>query len=193
MLFDILESRMARALLAQDVVVLAKLVSHRGHRPSLACLAVELSQSVSQIHLSLKRLTHARLIDPDGRPFLRAVKEFIVHGVKYAFPPSRGEPTRGVPTAYAAPPLNEHIASGADLPPVSPLGEGTMRGVAFEPLHKTVPLAAAKDSTLYELLTLIDALRDGRARERQLAERQLITRLKELLHDGSPWGGADEE
>lgn len=168
--------------MAQDVVVLAKLVSGRGHRPSLAQLSSELSQSVSQLHLSLKRLTDARLIDADGRPILRAVEEFLVYGVKYAFPPRRGEPTRGIPTAYAAPPLSEHIEAGADLPPVWPFAEGTVRGITFEPLHKTVPLAAAKDPVLYELLALIDGLRDGRSRERQIAERELAIRLKRLLH-----------
>lgn len=173
---------MARPLLAQDVVVLAKLVSSRGRRPPLAQLSAELSQSVSQLHLSLKRLTDARLIDTDGRPNLRAVEEFLVHGVKYAFPPRRGEPTRGTPTAYAAQPLSEHIEAGADLPPVWPFAEGTVRGVTFEPLHKTAPLAAAKDPVLYELLALIDALRDGRVRERHIAERELKIRLKSLLH-----------
>lgn len=173
---------MSRALLAQDVVVLAKLVSSGGRRPPLARLSTELSQSVSQLHLSLKRLTDARLIDTEGRPNLRAVEEFLVHGVKYAFPPRRGEPTRGMPTAYAARPLSEHIEPGADLPPVWPFAEGTVRGITFEPLHKTVPLAAAKDPMLYELLALIDGLRDGRSRERQIAERELGTRLKRLLH-----------
>lgn len=54
--------------------------------------------------------------------------------------------------------------------------------MTFEPLHKTVPEAAAKDPVLYELLALIDGLRDGRARERQIAERELGTRLRRLLH-----------
>lgn len=173
---------MSRPLLAQDVVVLAKLVSSKGRRPPLAQLSAELSQSVSQLHLSLKRLTDARLIDADGRPNLRAVEEFLVHGVKYAFPPRRGEPTRGIPTAYAAQPLSDYIEAGADLPPVWPAAEGTVRGMTFEPLHKTVPQAAAKDPVLYELLALIDGLRDGRARERQIAERELGIRLKRLLH-----------
>lgn len=36
---------------------------------------------------------------------------------------------------------------------------------------------------LYELLALIDAVRDGRARERQLAKRELVNRLRKLLHE----------
>jgi hypothetical protein len=34
---------------------------------------------------------------------------------------------------------------------------------------------------LHELLALIDALRDGRVRERQLAEKELRVRLRRLL------------
>jgi hypothetical protein len=140
--------------------------------------------SPSQVHLSLKRLEQSRLIETkSARPVLRAVEEFLLHGVKYVFPTRRGETTRGVPTSYAAPPLSDHIAQSADLPPVWPDAEGSLRGVTLEPLHKMAmaPKAAKKDPVLHELLALIDALRDGRARERQIAERELSARLRGLL------------
>lgn len=173
---------MAQGLLSQDVVVLAKLISYGGNRPSIAQLAADLSLSSSQVHLSLKRLERSHLIDGQGgRPLLRAVEEFLLHGVKYAFPARRGETTRGIPTAYAAPPLNAHIVESGDLPPVWPDAEGDRRGITLEPLHKTVPRAARKDPVLYELLALVDVLRDGRARERRLAERELSARLRRLL------------
>jgi hypothetical protein len=134
------------------------------------------------VHGSLKRLERSRLLDGQtGRPALNAVEEFLIHGVKYSFPVQRGEATRGMPTAYAASPLNDQIAANSDLPPVWPDAEGDVRGVTLEPLHKAAPKAARKDPTLYELLALIDALRDGRARERQLAEKELIARLQRLL------------
>jgi len=173
---------MPQGLLGQDVVVLAKLVSYRGTRPPIAQLATDLSLSPSQVHLALKRLERSRLIDAQGgRPLLRAVEEFLLHGVKYAFPARRGEATRGIPTAYAAPPLNGHIVESGDLPPVWPDPEGDVRGVGLEPLCRAVPRAVRKDPVLYELLALIDALRDGRARERQIAERELSARLRGLL------------
>lgn len=176
---------MAVGLLPQDVVVLVKLISAGGQRPLMAQLAVDLSQSPSQIHASLKRLAKARLItgnQKERRPLLRPVEEFLVHAVKYIFPAERGEVTRGIPTAYAAPPLADQISSGADPPPVWPFPDGHVRGTTFEPLHKTVPHAATHDPVLYELLALIDALRDGRAREREIAERELSARLRKLLH-----------
>lgn len=173
---------MPRGLLAQDVVMLAKLVSYGGQRPPIAQIAADLALSPSQVHLSLRRLVQSRLVDDDGRPIVRSAEEFLVHGVKYSFPARRGEPTRGIPTAYAASPIREQLAATSELPPVWPSAEGKVRGVTFEPLHKTVPGAAGKDPTLYELLALIDALRDGRARERQIAERELGARLRRLLH-----------
>jgi hypothetical protein len=116
-----------------------------------------------------------------GRPLLKAVEEFLIHGVKYAFPAQRGEATRGMPTAYAAPPLSGQIADNGDLPPVWPDAEGDARGVTLEPLHKAAPKASKRDPVLHELLALIDALRDGRVRERQLAEKELSARLRRLL------------
>ena len=182
----ILEYRMLQASLKpQDVLVLAKLVTGHGRRPTMAQLAAELGLSSSQVHGSLKRLEKSRLIAAHadgGRPIVHAVEEFLIYGLKYVFPAQRGEVTRGIPTAHAAPPLNRHFPAGDDLPPVWPDPSGDVRGTSVDPLHKMVPVAVRKDPALYELLALIETLRDGRARERQLAERELATRLRRLLH-----------
>lgn len=84
--------------------------------------------------------------------------------------------TRGMPTAYAAPPLSDLIHAGLDPIPVWPDAEGEVRGELFKPLFRFAPAAARADSKLYECLSLIDALRGGRARERNLAKEHL-TRL----------------
>jgi hypothetical protein len=39
-------------------------------------------------------------------------------------------------------------------------------------------MAALRDQGLYELLALCDALRNGRSRERKIAEQELIKRLR---------------
>ena len=49
--------------------------------------------------------------------------------------------------------------------------------MAFSPLYRTAPIAALRDPAFYEYLALADALRDGRARERKLAEGELHKRL----------------
>jgi hypothetical protein len=58
--------------------------------------------------------------------------EFLVHGLKYAFPAEHGEVTRGVATSYAAEPLKSEIASSNDLPPVWPWPDGETRGVSLD-------------------------------------------------------------
>ena len=110
--------------------------------------------------------------------------------MKYAFPATRGGVTRGVPTSYAATPLSRLIVASADLPPVWPHSEGSVRGVSLEPLYRSAPAAALRDPALYELLALIDAIRDGRARERKLAEEELSTRIRSQADDRSQSGTA---
>jgi hypothetical protein len=99
------------------------------------------------------------------RPNRTAIDEFLIHGLKYSIPAERGEPTRGVPTAYAASPLRELFAPGDEPIPVWPYPDGPKCGTAFGPLHTSAPGAAIRDPVLYEYLALVDALRDGRARE----------------------------
>ncbi len=84
---------------------------------------------------------------------------------------------RGMPTAHAAPPLNGLIQQGSEPPPVWPTPNGTIRGTEFSPLYKNLPEAARRDPKLYELLALVDAIRDGRAREREIAIRELNARI----------------
>lgn len=162
----------------QDIVILLKLVT-LGNRPwSYSALALELGMSPSEVHSGVKRTAAARLFDPQRNvPVLRALQEFLVHGVKYAYPPDRGQLTRGMPTSYAAPPLNTLIVQSEEPPPVWPDPDGSVRGYEFTPLYRSVPKAAARDLGFYELLALVDAIRDGRARERELAVRLLSERL----------------
>jgi hypothetical protein len=53
--------------------------------------------------------------------FFRNLEEFLIHGLKYVFWAEQGEMTRGMPTAYAAPPLAELLVSTAAEPPRSDL------------------------------------------------------------------------
>ncbi len=100
--------------------------------------------------------------------------EFALHGAKYAFAPDRLPPGPGVPTGHAAPALKALFADGHE-PLVWPDAQGTVRGEGIAPLHPCVPAAALRDPTLYELLALFDALRAGRARERNVAAERLQT------------------
>lgn len=164
----------------QDVVVVVKLLGYRDFKPPLAQISAELALSPSEVHNALRRLRASRLIHSArlaNAPILESIREFLVHGFKYAFPAKRGELTRGMPTGYAAEPLKSLLVATDEPPPVWPYAEGTLRGIEFRPLYAKVPLAAAQDDQLYEILALLDAIRDGRARERNIAERELTARL----------------
>src|SRR5580692_8153241 len=165
----------------QDVLVVLKLCTYPDVRPPISIIASDLSLSPSEVHGAIGRLRKSRLLPGPSlkdRPNISALEEFLVHGLKYAFPAEHGEVTRGIPTSYAAEPLKSEIAASSDLPPVWPWHEGDTRGIGLEPLYKSVPYAALRDPALYQLLALVDAIRDGRARERNLAERDLVERLR---------------
>ena len=159
-----------------DVVVLLKLLLERQKRP-YAQVAKELAISASEVHASVQRGILAGLIDPLTRiPLRKPLEDYLLYGVRYAFPALPGPIVRGMPTAYAAPPLAEKISSD-ELPPVWPDPDGMVRGYSVEPLYRSVPVAAKFDSLLYELFALVDALRIGRARERNLAGEALKERI----------------
>jgi hypothetical protein len=167
------------ALKPQDVLVALKLAARPDGGWSYPRLATELAMSASEVHSSVRRATRSGLLQANDRhsPNRRALLEFLVHGIKYAFPAERGAMTRGLPTAHAAPPLSAHFPTSDEPPPVWPDPEGTVRGEELEPLYRSAPKAARADKGLYELLALVDAVRGGRARERDLAVKELRSRL----------------
>ncbi len=165
----------------QDVLVLLKLVAMGQRAWSYNNLAIELGMSPSQAHSAVQRALSARLaLRRNGRitPQTNNLEEFLVHGVKYLCIPQRGEFTRGIPTAYGAPPLAELLIEPQDVVPVWPHPEGNVCGESFSPIFRSAPEAAMQDRELYQLLALVDAIRSGRARERALAVRELRDRLK---------------
>lgn len=166
-----------------DVVVWLKLLSSGSGR-TFARLSEELGMSASEIHSSVRRGAAAGLIDPHSRmPLRKPLEEYLLHGVRYAFPAKRGPVTRGIPTSYGAPPLARYFHSPDELPPVWPDPNGSTRGYGLEPLFKPIKKAVEQDPKLYELLALIDAIRDGRARERKLAEDKLKTLIADAYSD----------
>jgi hypothetical protein len=164
---------------SQDVLILLKLVAIGNSRWSYSHLSAELDISASQLHSALTRCAVARLLESglEPKPYPPHLKEFLIHGVKYCFPVQLGSLTRGIPTGYAAPPLNSMIIESDDPPPVWPHPKGEVRGIALSPIHRAAPFAALKDPKLYELLALLDAVRAGRAREREIATRELTARI----------------
>ncbi|MEM9801303.1 MAG: hypothetical protein AAGA20_13330 [Planctomycetota bacterium] len=146
-------------------------------------LASGLGMSDSEANEAARRAVDAGLLAAgEGRSakpaaVRSALLEFIGHGVRYAFYAQPGATTRGVPTAYSAPPLDGLVAVSAGDALVWPDAEGDDRGQALEPLYPSVPGAARRDAALHETLSLVDAVRVGRARERELAMKELRARI----------------
>lgn len=169
------------SLKPQDIVILLKLALMSDLPWTYSSVAKEIFMSPSEVHAGVRRAVASQLMDPEGRrPLLAPLEEFLICCAKYVFPPVRGGPTRGLPTAYAAPPLVHELIQADELPPVWAFSEGHVRGFTFSPLYKTVPNAALADERLYEMLALVDALRDGRARERKLAADEIRIRFGDL-------------
>lgn len=168
------------ALKAQDFYLLLVLLALRGEVLTYPELAAFSGLSMSEVHAALKRAEQARLlafVDKQPRIIAPAFGEFLLHGARYVFPAARGGMVGGVPTAYAASPLNALIAPSSDPVPVWPHAEGSARGIALVPLYPSAPAAALRNPVLYENLALFDALRMGNARERNLAEKLFKARL----------------
>ena len=93
----------------QDLYVLLALLSRGDSSAGYTELAEQTGLAVSAVHGALKRAAAARLaMFEDRRPVVLKLqlREFVLHGAKYAFAPVWGSLTRGVPTAYGAAPLN---------------------------------------------------------------------------------------
>jgi len=78
---------------------------------------------------------------------------------------------------YARGSLAGELAPQNDLPPVWPYPHGRQRGIAVAPLHPALPGLAQRDPDLAERLALVDAIRMGDARIRNLAAELLGQRL----------------
>jgi len=169
-------------MLGQDIAILLKLSLSTEKKTTSARLAADIFLSPSEVSKALHRCRHAGLLfwtDYEKRVNRTALVEFIVHGMRYVFPPERSSLTRGIPTGVSAEPFRSYFTDDGEPPQVWPYAEGKTRGLAFSPLYKGAPQAALLDSRFYELLALCDAIRGGRTRERTFGIERLT---KAVLH-----------
>jgi hypothetical protein len=169
------------SLKPQDVVVAVKISIQKATKFTYASLADELFMSVSEVHAGTKRCETCRLVirTEEGLSTSRtSLIEFLTHGIQYVFPSVVGTITRGMPTGIAGPSLKSNFNIDNDLLPVWPDAEGQTRGISFLPLYPSLVKAAKVDAVLYDVMTLIDAIRGGAARERELAKTELVRQLR---------------
>ncbi|OLS59538.1 hypothetical protein PSEMO_55050 [Pseudomonas putida] len=139
--------------------------------------------SKTQISVSMTHCMQIGLAKADRklgipRANTKALLEFILYGLKYVFPARAGELTRGIATGFAAPVLEKSLISAGEFVPVWSYARGNTMGMKVEPLFRTAADAARKDPEMYALLALIDAIRLGQPRERNLAAQLLRERLE---------------
>ena len=162
----------------QDLIVLLKILIWKDKRWSQLELSKAISISPAEVNHALKRLAKAKLYNPETKSVMkRSLLEFILHGVKYAFPAEPGPLKLGLPTAHSAPPLCHELVVDTQDSYVWEDRQGQVRGQSVEPLYYSAPSAAREDPGLHQLLALVDAIRIGRAREVKLAEAQLTERI----------------
>ena len=160
----------------QDILLLLKIVSIEEENWNQKPMALALGMSQSEVSESVARSKYAGLLSTNGKEVMRlSLLEFLQYGLRYVFPQKPGPMVRGVPTSHSAAPLNKIIQSTEHY--VWPYGKGTVRGHSIVPLYNSVPEAALKDDKLHELLALVDALRVGRAREKNIAIAELKKRF----------------
>jgi len=139
--------------------------------------------SKSQISLSLSRMYDVGLAKVDRKLQVpktntKALLEFIAYGIRYVFPAKEGVIGRGIATSIAAPVLRGKLMTSGELQPVWSNPRGNTKGMLIEPLHPKVFLAVQQDAQLYAMLALVDAIRIGHPRERNLALEMLESIFK---------------
>ena len=139
-------------------------------------LADRVGLSLGEAHNSVKRLEAARLFLSHHRVVqMQALQDLLVSGVPYVFPGTLGPEARGIPTAHSGPLMADLFASEETI--VWPSPDGRARGASLLPLCPSAPSFAQENPRLYSLLTVIDAIRIGRARERQIGKEILEREL----------------
>lgn len=165
-------------LKGRDIVLLAKL-SIDGRPWTIQALADELGLPPAGVQRSLVRLEQTGVYFPRRKTVaLTLARELIVVAVKFLFPPRFLGEGVGVPTAWSAEPLRgKLISSSAAIDYVWADSSGTMSGIVLEPLDPRVPEIVSSDPRLGEVLALVDALRIGGARDREVAAELISERM----------------
>lgn len=164
----------------QDVALLIKILARKSVDDwRQVDLAIELGLSQGEVAKALARLNKAGLV-VEKRVNRSAALEFIIHAVKYVFPVELGSLAVGVPTATSAPAHKTSVVQSGDDIFVWPSLKGKVRGQVIKPFYPKLAEAAIKDEEFYNMMSAIEILRIGRARERKAAEQFLERKIKAI-------------
>jgi hypothetical protein len=158
----------------QDIAVLLKIVLSSSTWMNKD-IAEALFLSPAEVSYSLQRSALAELIDPSKKKVMRKTfLEFIQYGLPHVFPAIKGSIAIGVPTAFSSPVMSKYLMTNQSSEMVVwPYAEGEARGESITPLYPNAVKAALRDPELYELFALVDAMRLGKVREKEIALKLL--------------------
>ncbi|MDC0980128.1 hypothetical protein OAQ84_00185 [Bdellovibrionales bacterium] len=163
---------------AQDILVMLKLiVSPQLNQKELA---ENLDISSAEISHGFRRLKHSKLLTTDNRVNIEASSEFLIHALKYIYPPQFGTVSVGIPTGYAKPGF-DYVRYDKDDIYIWPHPEGKVKGIALKPFYPSLPKACLQDEKLYTLASLVEMIRMGRVREQKVASKELVLFIRKYL------------
>ena len=144
---------------------------------TFAEIAGALQISEGEVSYTMERNAVSGLVSADKKHVNKlALRDFLIYGLKYVFPPQPGSSTRGIATAHSASPVNQYIAENGENY-VWKYYKGTRRGNSIVPLYDKIPKIVENQPELYEFLTIIDTLRIGKKREIEIAIQELDKRF----------------
>ncbi len=163
----------------QDIVVVLQIaLLHEAW--TYQSLADRLGMSTSEAHYAVRRLIESGLLYKLIGKFSvqrQKLMDYLQYGAPISFYTTPAELTRGIVTAHSAPPLQNLIIAHQEGNYVWPSEDGTVRGQAIKPLHRSAVKYVHSNPELYEALALFDAIRVGKVREKKLAIETLKNRI----------------
>lgn len=153
------------------------------HEVSVRNLGNSLGVSKSEVSSSLKRCINSKLLTFNEVKLERlnnlnsfdwvintkALFKVIQYAFPYFYPIEQTGMTYGLKTGFSAPILSDKLISGGEIPYIWATEQGNTFGLGIEPIYKSVPFASKHDEYVYSCFALIDALRAGQPREKNIA------------------------
>lgn len=159
----------------QDILILIWLCL-QDKKPSQKEISEKLDISRAAVSYAIERCIGINLLDRKKYQVRKqALLEFIFYGLPYIYPVIKGSIVKGIPTSASAFPLNQLFSRDPGY--VWATDKATHTGIDIEPLYPSIPTIALGDARMYEVCTLIDAIRIGHTREKVEAYRL----LKEII------------
>ena len=135
-------------------------------------IADRLKISRSAVSYAIKRLGKLKIINLDNQQVMvHSLLDFVQYAIHFIYPTDIGPKVKGIPTAVSGPILDQLITTEETY--VWKSEKGTAIGQEVQPLYERVPEFINYESQLYQVLSLIDAVRIGNSREKNIANKEL--------------------